>query len=540
MRGGKNDTGNYGKRFFGGAAALTLSAVAVKIIGVFYKIPMMKYLGASGMGYFNSAYEIYSLLFVISTAGIPVALSILISESEERGRHANSEKIYRASLIALGVIGLIGTLIMALFCREIAALIKNDSAVYCILAISPSVLFICLVSGIRGYFQGHSIMLPTALSQVIEALGKLILGVGFAIAALSRGCSVEVAAAFAVLGLTVGTAISLLYLALRSFFFTRPRRESSEPRASGVGEILVNLFKIAVPITLASAIMSTTKLIDMTMILGRLSDIGYTQEQANAVYGSYSTMALSVFNLPSAIVAAIALPLVPNLTSAIERGDGGAAKAMVNLSLKATALLAMPMGVGISAFSAQILGLLFSSQAEEIEYTAPLLSVLGASVFFSAMITVTNAVLQAYREVKRPVIGALVGVAMKLVLSYVLIGIPEINVYGAPISTFLSSLLIVLINMRLVLKKCGGLVSVRDAFLKPLFAAVLSVALGGALYYPLSLLLGSSLTILPIVALVALFYFVLVALFGVFEREEILALPMGERIYAVLCGLRLG
>ena len=206
------DNKNYSKQFFSGVAVLAISTFIVKIIGLFYKIPMMAYLGAEGMGYFNSAYEIYSLFFVVATTGIPIAISILVSENKMQNKLENIKKIFRISLITLGILGLIGAVLMGVFHKQLALLINNDAASLSILAISPTILLVCISSAIRGYFQGNQIMMPTAVSQVIEALGKLLLGLGFAIIALNKGYTMPEVAAFAVLGLTLGVLISLLYL----------------------------------------------------------------------------------------------------------------------------------------------------------------------------------------------------------------------------------------------------------------------------------------------------------------------------------------
>ena len=214
-----SDTKNIGRQFFSGVAVLAISTFIVKIIGIFYKIPMMAYLGAEGMGYFNSAYDIYSLFFVISTTGIPVAISILISENKAKGRLENVKRIFKVSIAVLGLLGLIGTIAMGVFYKEFAGLINNDGATLCILTISPTLFMICISSAIRGYFQGNQNMIPTAISQIIEALGKLLLGLGFAIIAINKGYEIQKVAAFAVLGLTLGVAISLLFLVLYKIFY---------------------------------------------------------------------------------------------------------------------------------------------------------------------------------------------------------------------------------------------------------------------------------------------------------------------------------
>lgn len=532
----KTDNKSYGKQFFSGVAVLALSTFIVKIIGLFYKIPMMAYLGAEGMGYFNSAYEIYSLFFVISTTGIPIAISILVSENKTQRKLENIKKIFRISLITLGLLGLIGTVLMGMFHREFASLINNDAAALCILAISPTVLFICLGSAIRGYFQGNQLMIPTAVSQVIEALGKLLLGLGFAIIAINKGYSMPKVAAFAVLGLTIGVLLSLLYLIMYKLFY-RIRHSKDDIISISIdpsSKILRQLLSIAIPITLSSTILGLNKVIDMTMILRRLNAIGYSQNAANEVYGSYSTMAVSIYNLPATLITAISLPLVPMLASAIESSDRIKEKSVIASSLKLTSLISFPASLGISVFSKQILNLLFSSQIEEIEYTAPLLSLLGVSIFLSSMITITNAILQAYKQVNKPIISMICGVLVKLILAFVLIGIPNINIYGAPISTFFSTVVIVAINLYFIIKNTGKIGAISKMFVKPFISAFLAIAVGVALYMLCTSFIESKSIILGIIVIVALIYLIAIIKLKVIDKEEILMLPKGEVIIKIL------
>lgn len=531
---------NYGNRFFSGVAILAFSTFIVKIIGLFYKIPMMTYLGAEGMGYFNSAYEIYSIFFVISTTGIPVAISILISENATHNRIKNIKRIYKISLILLAAIGLIGTLLMGIFHRELAHMINNASAAYSILAISPTIFMICISSAIRGYFQGHQIMLPTAVSQIIEALGKLLLGLCFAIMAINQGRSIPEVAAFAILGLSLGVGASLLYLALYKLFhkikYETSIQDNFQEKKSSLAK---QLLAIALPITISSTILSLTKLIDMTMILGRLNDIGYTEAQANAIYGAYSTMAVSIYNLPSTIISAIALPLVPLLASAIERADKSKEREAVSISFKMTGLIALPTGLGVAVFSKQILGLIFASQINEIEYTAPLLSILGVSVFMSAMITITNAILHAYKEVKKPIISMIIGTVIKLALSFILIGNRHINIYGAPISTFVSTTAIVCINIYFILKKSGKINSIYELFGKSFLSAIFSMTAGLLIYTLFDKIVTPKVLILITIMIVALLYFILVLFLRAVSKNDLLLLPKGELIVKFLTKIHL-
>lgn len=529
-----------GKRFFSGVMALALSTVLVKVIGLLYKIPMMQYLGAEGMGYFNSAYEIYTLFFIISTAGLPVAISIIISENKAAGRHKNVSRIFKTSLVLLGVVGALGAALMGMFPNGMAALIHNEGARMSIMAISPTLLFICISSAIRGYFQGNQIMFPTAVSQVIEALGKLGLGLVFAVIAINNGHDMPTVAAYAVLGITVGVAISMLFLIICKLIY-KPRvdPDNLSCETQTPSSILKELLVIAIPITLSATAMSLTRIIDMGMILWRLWGIGYSEEMANAAYGAYSTMASSIYNLPAAFVSAISVPLVPMLTAALEKKDKIKEKKVAASSIKLTALIAFPCSIGIAVFSKQILTLLFSSQTKEIEYVAPLLSILGISVFLSCMITLTNAILQAYKMVNKPIISIVCGSLVKVISSYIMIGIPEINIYGAPISTFLSVLTIVSVNVYFIIKKIGRLDKVLTLFGRPFLSAFLSVAFGVAAFILLELISGSRWNIAITIMLIALLYLVLTMKLRVLDEEDILMLPMGEKLASGLKKIKL-
>ena len=360
----KNPSGGSGRSFVSGVLFLSLSTLIVKIIGLAYKIPMLSLLGAEGMGYFNSAYEIYALLCVISTAGLPVALSILVSADAESGRWQRVERIYRTAMALFGVVGGVGCIFMIVFAPRISGFIESPESVGAVVAIAPSLLFVCIASAVRGYFQGLSRMTPTALSQLIEAFAKLLLGVWFAREAIARGCGIAEAAAFAVLGISVGTLLSALYLLiLKAINNKRISVRAVDSRKAERFNITRALLRIALPITLGSALLGFTRVIDMALIMRRLQDIGYTAAGANSVYGAYTTLAVPIFGLIPSLITPISLALVPRLSSAIEGGSLDSQSSVVSASLRMTVLLAMPASMGVAIYARHILELLFSGRA---------------------------------------------------------------------------------------------------------------------------------------------------------------------------------
>ena len=529
-------------RFLSGVAILTFSTIIVKIIGLLYKIPMMRLLGEEGMGYFNSAYEIYTFFYILATAGLPVAISILVAENIEKGRASSARKIFWVAIVLFLVLGVVGTAALYFGAEIFAGFIENSGSVLCIAAISPMVLFVCISSAIRGYFQGCQDMTPTAVSQIIEAVGKLLLGLTFGAWAIKNGYDIAHAAAFSTLGMALGMGLSMLYLMLARIL---SRKKEGVPFSASVqaeksGAIAKSIIKIAIPITFSSTIISLTRVVDLFMILRRLQSIGYTEEAANAVYGSYSTLAISMFNLPAAFVTPIALALVPILASAIGGGDRIKEANTLNSSLRLCGLITIPASLGLSVFSRPLLELVFSGEESAINTAAPLLSVLGMSVFFSCMMTVTNAILQAYGKERLPIISMVVGAVVKVVISYILIGIPEINIYGATISTLACSFVVSEMNFAYIRKCTNRIESPARLFGDCLWASMLSVAVGGGVYLLLITRVGAS-QLLTLASIgITVFAFALLGLkLGAIREDDLLMLPKGEKIYKILRKIKL-
>lgn len=471
--------------FLSGAGVLTLSALAVKVIGLCYRIPLLAYLGTEGMGYFNTAYELYALLCVISTAGLPVAMSVLISGAEAAGvgSAGRVKAIYRTATWLFVAVGTVGSLLLGGAATALAEWLHNPPAARCIRWISPTVFFICLSSAHRGYFQGRRNMVPTAVSQVIEAAGKLLLGLLFASMALARGADLSTAAACAVLGLTVGTALSVVYLYLHKQL-SDARHPLPTPSDEGTRhhpDTLRRLLVTAIPVTISAGVISLTKCIDMALILRRLPSAGWSAEAANALYGGYSTLAVPVFNILPSLTTSVALSAVPALSAALGKGEDGRSEVRrISCSaLRITLWLSIPAALGLSVFARDVLSLLFRGQPEAVAQAAPWLSCLALSVPTSCLITVTGAMLQACGHAERTVVSMIIGATAKTALAYVLLGRAEVGLMGAPVSSLLCDTVIVAVNLLSIARLCPAMrPRPRDGVtlaLAPLGASLLSV-----------------------------------------------------------------
>lgn len=514
----KNALSKGREGFTSGVFILTFSAIAVKVLGLIYKIPMLKLIGSEGMGYFNTAYELYAVFCIISSAGLPVAMSVHISsDSAKDGK--NIGRIFSVSLTVFAVIGVAGSLMMAIFARQLSWFLKSEKAYLSILAISPAVLFMCLTGALRGYFQGMGRMLPTAISQVLEAVFKVILGILFAYLALHYGKNTEYAAAYAVFGLSVGMLVSVIYLVLAK---KRAGKDRGLPDLSRK-KVMKGLLSTSVPVTLSSLVLSVTKIADMTLILRRLQSIGYTEKGANIVWGSYTTLALPLFSLAPTLITSIALPLVPAVSKAYAEGNIPEQKRIIDCSFGLCTAFVCPAGVGLSLFSGEILSLIFPGEYEAISIASPLLSLLGLSVMMSGIITVQNATLQAYSKAKLPIVSMAIGAAIKVLSAYILIGIPSVGIAGAPISTLLTNLFITSLNFYFLYRTSPDTCPTIKIFTLPFACSVTSIGVSLILLRVAQKSIGQKgILTLSFIALSAMLYIVMVKLTGVFDNNEMI------------------
>ncbi|MBE6598789.1 MAG: polysaccharide biosynthesis protein, partial [Ruminococcaceae bacterium] len=345
---------NRTKLFTKGVFILTAANIVIKLAGLLFKVPMNYIVGDTGMGYYGSAYSIYTFLYMLSTAGLPVAVSIMVAEGRSAGRFMQVRKVFRTALLIFCAVGCVGSGAMLIFAGRLAALIGSEPSVFCIAAIAPTLLFICISSAFRGYFQGCEAMIPIAVSQLIEALGKLILGIGAALYSIRMGYGIHVTAAYAVSGVSVGSLIGMLYLMAAKLFFRDPREGeglhvSAETTSSAA--LLKRFAAISLPITVSSSVMSLSGMIDTVLIQRMLRLSGMGQEAATTLYGNYTSLALPMFNLPPVLIYPITCALIPLLTSARAVVDMKQTGRLVTSSLRAAVLIGMPCAIGLASLS---------------------------------------------------------------------------------------------------------------------------------------------------------------------------------------------
>jgi len=523
------------KSFIEGTLVLMISGIIVKVIGMLFSVPLTNMYGAEGNGIFTQAYYIYTAAFIISTAGLPVAVSKMVSEANALGRVREVRKIAKVALISFVFIGVFFTAAIMIGADWLTSTVLQSSlSYYAVLAIAPSIFFVSVVSAIRGYYQGLSNMVPTAISQVIEAVGKLVVGFLLAKYLLDRGYALEIVVAGAIMGVTVGTVLSAVYIVIvrATDKSARLSTEGTDLTCDSGKNILKRLIKIAVPITIGASVLSITNLVDMFVVMRRLQFGGMIYEEANYLYGAYG-MSVKFFNVPQTIIAGIGISVIPAISAALAKNEQEKSGRLVESSLRLTGLLAFPCAAGLFALAKPILDLFYYKQPQDVEVAYPLLQLLTPSVIFVGLVSVTNSILQANGKERIPVITMISGGLIKLVVNYILVGMPGVNIHGAPIGTLCCYGAIAVLNLFFIAKLKLRFSFVK-AFAKPFLCALVMGVFAWYLFDPLKGFLGNGLGVLVTVGASVVIYGLLLIVTRAMPKEDILMIPGGSKIVKIL------
>ena len=521
------------QNFLQGTALLAMATVIVKFIGALYKVPLNAIIGEKGFGYFSTAYEIYNILLMISTAGLPVAMSRMISQASSLEHYGQVRQIYATARKLFLILGISGSLLMTVFCRQLAAFWNQPDAWAAIGFLGPCVLLICVMSAYRGYFQGQSNMIPTAVSQVLEVVTKLIVGMLAAVLFLKATASIPLAAGGAILGVTASCMVSVVYLYSR---FRKSYRELPETgdTPQSFGETTRELLKIAIPITLSSTILSVITSLSSKIYMGQLLTF-VSQEQADTMRGIH-VMTQTIYNMPCAFITPITVSIIPAITAQITLKKYRQTRLTEESAIRVTGIFSMPCAVGLTVLAQPITALLGRYSGERLELATQMMTVLGISIVFNALVLVTTAIMQAHGNVNRPVINMLIGGVLKLIVVYVLTGNPAIGIVGTPIGTLLSYVVICILNVFSIRSLVEDPPHILKNLIRPFLAACLMGVAVWLCWWSMSTVGISSRVLLAAVPVcVGVVVYVLAALvFKVITKEDCLLLPKGEKIAKLL------
>lgn len=573
-----------------GAMILIIATALVKVIGAVYKIPLTGIIGSLGRGYFASAYNIYTPIYAISMAGLPVAVSTIVSRNAALGKYRDVKQVMKITFPLFLALGLVGSGVLLVAAKPYVTSVGSPLAIYSVIAIAPSTLFCCIMSTYRGYYEGLNNMYPTAISQVIESLGKLIFGLAFSygvvdyaekqIAATGsvfgqtittesdKAIVYAMAAAAAILGVTLGTVLGAIYTILRHKFKKDGISKEmliNSPLAAPRRDIVKELVSIAGPAALSSLVLNVTNFIDTWMIQNRLKSVVATSYDAiysaygdsidaagvakdtvhTFLYGAYDTT-LDFRNLIPTIMMTLGVSAIPVISAAMAKKDMKNVNATVNTVFRTTMLIALPAGAGFFALSEPILSLLYNGTENQsgIAVAAPVLALYGLMMPILTLSSPLTNILQAIGRADVPAKSLALGCVFKIGLNYILIGIPSINIKGAVFGTAFFYLLCIFYNYIVLKKETGVKIELKTVIVKPLISAVLCGASAWGVYRLLNSVLtfgdmsgrlnGQSLACLISIGVAVVVYAISVLLMKTLVKDDILMLPKGEKITEIL------
>ncbi len=532
----KKKSGSFVKQ----AAILAFASIMVRFLGFLYRIPMTNMIGNTGNAIYTAGYYIYTFLLILSSAGLPAAISKMVSERLAAGEYRNAHKVFQISLLLSGTLGFFFMMLMFIFAKQIAATFAHSpESYYCILTLSPTIFIVAIMSVYRGYFQGMNTMLPTALSQIVEQIFNAFFSVYLAYILLGYGVdraagqkNIVMGAAGGTAGTGIGALAGLLvimfsYTLLKPVLYKKTKYDKNRETTETGMEIAKILFCTAAPIIAGTAVFSITNLIDTNMVQIILENSGYTHEQAQDLYGQLSGKYVTLTTLPISISTAVATAAIPSIAASMRLRQRQEIKRKMNLTLRVSMIISVPAGVGLGVLGEQIVQMLFPKAPDG----GILLTVGFASIIFLALCQTVTGVLQGIGRVKVPVVGAILGAIVKVILNALLIRIPSINVLGAVLSTTGCYAVASIFNLMML----SHIMRVRIDLLASLFKPLLgSAVMGGvcfAAYKGLFALLNSN-TIATLLAilLAIIVYGLVMLLIGGIKEEDLRSMPMGGKL----------
>ncbi len=543
-----------GQNYLHGAAILTAGVIIMKILGFFYKIPLGNLLGDRGYSMFTGAYNIYFIFFTLATSGLPVALSRLVAEADANGRARQEQKLFRVALATFTVMGLIFAAIMFFFPETLAEkILRNEDAAPSVRAMAPAILLVCMVSAYRGYCQGNGNMLPTTVDEVLEVLFKVAAGLVITVLVLrayeGKPNALAMGSAGAILGVSAGTTVSLLYMivykhrhydVLAASYTAGIHDPNDVPEDDDLVDsaptIVKKIFSIGVPIALGACVLALLNLVDSGLTMGRLqSAAGFDKETAQTLYGVYGK-AQTLFNLPAAFITPLTISIVPAISAAIARGDGKTAGTVSEDSMRISAVVSVPMGVGLAVLAKPIMDTLYPGSHRA---GPALLAVMGVASFFVCILLIENAVLQASGKEKLTMVTLITGGVVKVVTNWFLVARPEINIYGAPVGTLVSYFIMAAMNYVFICRRLESRPRLLRVFAGPVISSAIMGLTAWAVYGLCARLLGGmghgvlfglAAAILAAVAV----YLVVIVVSRAITREDMRLIPGGDKIARLL------
>ncbi len=520
----KNDK----KTFVKGAFILGVAGLICKVIGAFFRIPLYNMLG-DGMQYYEAVYPYYSTLLVISSAGLPTAISRMVAERTAVGDLLGAKRVFRKSQLLLTGIGAVTTALMYFGADLLARSTVGPLAAPSFRMMAPALLIVSIMCSYRGYLQGLQQMTGTAMSQLAEQAGKLAIGLYLAARWMPRG--LEYGAMGAVAGVTISELLALIVVGV--FYLFRKRDielcESTLSEPSGDKGIIRGLLAIAIPVTIGASIMPITGILDASLIKSTLMSIGFDEAAASMRYVALRSNVTNIINMPAVLTIALAMSLVPAISAARTANDQKAIHTVSAMGIKLAMFIGIPCAVGLFALSAPAIDLLYTIDDQRLAIASALMRTSAIGVIFLSLVQTLTGILQGVGKQHIPVINLFIGGVIKVVLMLTLMRNPAIEIQGAAISTTACYIVAGVLDAIYLIRYTKLKLNVLDTFIKPVVAALV---MGGAAFFSYQLIHArihsNTIATAGAILIGAVLYLIGVVWMQMFSEEDLAFIPGGS------------
>ena len=529
---------------------LAMAGVIARLIGLIYRVPMQRTIGDAGMGYYSAAFQIYSLMLIISSYSLPVAVSKLIAGYTARDEYKNAKRIYNCSMLFACFTGGI-TCLIVFFCADfLAGLIKLPKSAIALRILAPTLLVVAIMGVMRGFFQGNGSMVPTATSQLVEQIinaivsvvaAKFLFDYGFGVSGLLRDD--DYAAAYGAAGGTLGTSagalaglicLIIVYLISKRDFNYRVRHDENR-HSDTFGRMLFALILTVLPVLLSTTVYNLSDILDQGIFNYVMDTKGLSEVKAEH-WGIFSTKYKVLTNVPVALASAVCSSMMPSLTGCIRREEYKIARRKVSLAMRFTMILSIPCAVGLAVLGKPIISTLFQG---EVDIPATMLKIGSIAVVFYSMSTLSNGVLQGIDKLNIPVRNAAIALVLHVGILYFMLDVFNMGLYGVVISCVLFALIMCILNWLAIRKYLNYQQEIVRTFVIPTVSSIFMGLVAWLSNFLISKALSSFVSLAISIALSVCVYFVLLIKLKGVKEKEIRSFPGGNLMAAIARFFRL-